>query len=198
MIKAIIFDLNGIFIQGEKLSARFERDFGIPVREFLPELVLIMSKMRLPNAGKAFDYWKPVLDGWNIKLSESEFFKYWFDGERVSEEMITLARELKGKGILLIILSNNFKERSVYYRQYPWMSNIFHAVYFSWKTGLVKPDAKVWRRALEENRLNSNECLYFDDQEKNVKTAESLGIVSFLFIDSEHTRDSINKYVPNF
>jgi len=29
MIKAIIFDLNGIFIKSQKLGDRFEKDFGI-------------------------------------------------------------------------------------------------------------------------------------------------------------------------
>ena len=31
MIKAAIFDLNGIFLQSSKLSDRFEKDFGVPV-----------------------------------------------------------------------------------------------------------------------------------------------------------------------
>ena len=36
MIKAVIFDLNGIFIQSPKLSDRF-KDFNIDTALFLPE-----------------------------------------------------------------------------------------------------------------------------------------------------------------
>jgi FMN phosphatase YigB (HAD superfamily) len=36
-MKALILDLNGIFIQAPKLSDRFEKQYGIPVAEFLPK-----------------------------------------------------------------------------------------------------------------------------------------------------------------
>ena len=61
MIKAIIFDLNGIFIQSPKLSDRFAKDFGISSEVFLPKLSEIMNKVRQPSAGSSFIYWEPVL-----------------------------------------------------------------------------------------------------------------------------------------
>lgn len=56
MPKAIIFDLNGIFIQSRKLSERFEEKFGVPASEFVAALKDIMPKIRTPKAGNAFDY----------------------------------------------------------------------------------------------------------------------------------------------
>jgi beta-phosphoglucomutase-like phosphatase (HAD superfamily) len=44
MIKAIIFDLNGVFIHSPKLSERFEKDFGVPTAQFLPKLGKIMDE----------------------------------------------------------------------------------------------------------------------------------------------------------
>ena len=70
MIKAIIFDLNGVFIKSEKLSDRFYRDFNVHPDKFLPVLKDVLSKTRLPNAGGAFKYWKPYLKEWKISLSE--------------------------------------------------------------------------------------------------------------------------------
>ncbi|MES2087543.1 MAG: hypothetical protein V4467_00970 [Patescibacteria group bacterium] len=77
MLKAVIFDLNGILIQSPKLSERFEKDFGIPVATFLPKLSENMEKTRQPEAGGSFQYWKPVLQEWKINLSEQEFWDYW-------------------------------------------------------------------------------------------------------------------------
>ena len=73
MLKAAIFDLNGIFLQSPKLSDRFEKDFGVPVAVFLPKLSEIMDKVRQPNAGRAFDYWQPALKEWKVNFSEQEF-----------------------------------------------------------------------------------------------------------------------------
>ena len=39
MIKAIIFDLNGVFILSPYLSNRSEEKFGVSAKEFLPALI---------------------------------------------------------------------------------------------------------------------------------------------------------------
>lgn len=181
MIKAIIFDLNGIFIQSPKLSDRFAKDFGISTDTFLPKLSEIMDKTRQPNAGPSFQYWKPVLDEWKIEMTEQDFWKYWFGAETVSREMVNFAKELKDRGVRVFVLSNNFKERAEYYGHYPWMHEAIDKAYFSWQSGLVKPNPKAWQLVLDENNLVPHECLYFDDQEKNIKAAESVGITSFAF-----------------
>lgn len=72
--KAIIFDLNGIFIQSPKLSDRFRDELGVPTEKFLPALKEIMDKVRQPKADHAFHYWKPYLKEWGIAMSEKEFF----------------------------------------------------------------------------------------------------------------------------
>lgn len=181
MIKAVIFDLNGVFIHSPKLSDRFEKDFDIPVADFLPKLGEIMDAVRKPGARGAFTYWEPVLKEWGVNLTEEEFWKYWFDAETPSGEMISLAKELKVQGVKVITLSNNFKERADYYGHYPWMHDVMNKTYFSWQTGLVKPDVEAWRLVLSDFSLEPQEALYFDDQEKNLKAAESLGIKAYMY-----------------
>ena len=193
MIKAIIFDLNGIFIESKKLSDRFAEDFGITQEAFLPKLAEIMDKVRQPNAGPAFAYWQPVLSDWGVSFSEAEFWNYWFRDEKPVAAMIDLARTLKSKGLRLFLLSNNFQERAEFYGHYPWLNELFEKVYFSWQTGLVKPDPRAWQKVLDDAGLIAGECLYFDDQEKNTSTASSLGIRSFLLTDSGRIKEVIEQ-----
>jgi HAD superfamily hydrolase (TIGR01509 family) len=193
MLKAAIFDLNGIFLQSPKLSDRFEKDFGVPTDKFLPKLSEIMDKVRQPNAGNAFQYWESVLKEWNVNLKEQEFWNYWFSAEKVSERMVQFAEELRKKGIKVFILSNNFKERAEYYGEYPWVHEAVNKVYFSWQTGFVKPDTRAWTLILEENKLDARECIYFDDQEKNLKAAESVGIQAHLFTNEEDLEKIMNE-----
>ena len=182
MIKAIIFDLNGVLIQSPYLSDRFQEEFNIPSEKFLPVLKEIMEKIRKPNAGDSFNYWKPYLEKWGVELTKEQFFDFWFNGERKVPEMIELAKELKHKGVKIFILSNNFIERANYYKKtFPFLEEILDKVYYSWQTGFVKPDSEAYKKLLVDNNLKSEECVYFDDSKENVEAAEKLGIKSFLF-----------------
>lgn len=182
MIKAVIFDLNGVFIQSPYLSKRIEEEYGISEKEFLPVLKEIMDKVRKPDAGDAFNYWKPYLKKWGISLTKEQLFSFWFEAEKEVPEMIELAKELKKKGIMVFILSNNFVERADYYRKkFPFLEKIFNKVYYSWQTSFIKPNPEAFRKLLTDNNLKAEECIYFDDSEENIKVAEELGIKSFLF-----------------
>ncbi len=182
MIKAVIFDLNGIFIQGPRLSDRFRDVFGIETKDFLPILKEIMTKIRKPNAGSTFSYWKPYLEKWNINLTEKQFFDFWFNAEKEIPELVELAKQIKKMGVKVFILSNNFAERADYYKKNsPFLTKIPDKIYYSWQTGFVKPDPQAFKNLLIENNFKPEECIYFDDLEENIKVANALEIKAFLY-----------------
>lgn len=177
MIKAIIFDLNGVFLESPPLSERFQEKFGVPTDKFLPVLKDVMDKVRRPDAPPAFSLWKPHLDSWGLDLSEDEFFDFWFSGEHLVPALLDYAKRLRESGLRVFVLSNNFRERTSYYRQN--LSEIFKDLdgeYFSWETGYVKPDLEAYKNILDKNSLKPEECIYFDDSDKNIEVARSLGI----------------------
>ncbi|HOX40674.1 MAG TPA: HAD family phosphatase [bacterium] len=182
MIKAIIFDLNGVFVQSTKLSDRFAADFGVSPDKFLPALKEIMAEVRLPGARDCYSYWQPYLQEWGINMNREAFYNYWFSAEKEIPELIEYAQELKRKGMKLLVLSNNFAERTEYYREhFPWLNEIFDGAYFSWETGFVKSEVGAYENILKENDLKGDECLYFDDSEENIELARSLGIEAYLY-----------------
>lgn len=189
MIKAVIFDLNGVFLGGDLLSTRFERDFSVKAGDFISALKRIMPIVRKPKAPSCFLLFKPYLDQWELNLNKQEFFQYWFSGEHPIIELIAYAKSLQQKGIKVFTLSNNFKERTKYYRKH--LPDIFASVdkaYFSWETGLVKPDERAFLLILRENRLKPEECAYFDDDAENVAVAERIGIKAFHYNGFEEAK----------
>lgn len=195
MIKAVIFDLNGVFIQSPNLSDRFQEKFGISTQEFLPALKEIMAKVRKPNAGDSFVYWKPYLEKWGVGLSKEEFFSFWFGAEKENQELVGIAKQLKKGGARIFILSNNFKERAYYYKEnFRFLDEVPEKVYYSWQTGFVKPDPEAFKNLLSENKLNPEECLYFDNSEENIKITTDLGLNAFLFKNPEDLKRVLTEY----
>lgn len=195
-IKAIIFDLNGVFTLSRKLSDRFREDFGIGEEIFLPVLKEIMAQVRKPGAKDMYSYWQPHLEKWKVPLNENQFLDYWFSSEKENREMIEIAEELKRKGIALFILSNNLRERAKYYKeQFSFLNTLFEKVYYSWQTGFIKPDRRAYQLILEENNLRPEECLYFDDSQTNVDVATALGIESYLFVGSADVKQKLSAFL---
>lgn len=198
MIKAIVFDLNGVFIKGPRLSQVFCDKFGVPIEEFMLALNETMAKIRLPRAGDFFICWQPYFQKWGLNLTKDDFCSLWFGSEKEVPELVELARQLKKGGLKVIIHSNNFAERSAYYQEnFPFIKEVFDKVYYSWQTGFIKPDPRGYQKILTDNGLEPQECLYFDDKEENVREAQALGLNSFVFADVDDLKIILGKFGIN-
>ncbi len=54
--------------------------------------------------------------------------------------------------------------------------HLFEKVYFSYETGIRKPDAGAFKLVLDENGLIPKETLLIDDSQQNIETARQLNI----------------------
>ncbi len=192
MLKAIIFDLNGVFVKShEFLSERILRDFRIPEDKFIPVLNHVLNQARKPEVTESWSLWEPELKNLGIKFTREEWWDYWFRYEREDISMLNLARELKAQGMKIFIISNNFVERANYYREnfsFAYLKETADKIYFSFETGFKKPDPEAYLNILRENDLNPEDCIYFDNAPENIEAANRLGIESYLFENSVITK----------
>ncbi len=194
-IKAILFDLNGVFIKSPKLSERLAEKYGISADNIWPVLKEILKKTRLPETRTA-DVWNPLLE--MLHTSQDDLFEFWFTAESLNEDLLSFSQSLKNEGYQIFVLSNNFPERTAYYRSH--FPQIFESVsgsYFSWETGLIKPDPKAYEHLLNENKLRGDECIYFDDSEENIQSAATLGIHGYIYTSLEEAKMVISSFQPS-
>ena len=193
-VKAIIFDLNGILVLSEPFSKRIEAKFGVNADDFYQSIKEVMRIVRNPNVTDSFPIWKPHLDKLGLFLSRDEFFTFWTTGERVDFQAIELIKKLKSRRFRIFILSNNFRERTQFYRaNFPQIFEFVDESYFSWETGFIKPDPQAFKLILDENSLKAEECVYFDDSSENVGVARSLGIHAHEFESVKKTEELTNR-----
>ncbi|MBI9069106.1 MAG: HAD-IA family hydrolase [Salinivirgaceae bacterium] len=56
-------------------------------------------------------------------------------------------------------------------------NDLFIKSYLSFEMGLLKPDAAIYKKVIEEQSLNPSKTLFIEDTAINAKAAEELGIV---------------------
>ena len=57
----------------------------------------------------------------------------------------------------------------------------FDGCVFSFKEGIVKPDPMIYKTLLSRYDLKAEECVFIDDTEENVRSAENLGFTGIVF-----------------
>ncbi|HBP37914.1 MAG TPA: hypothetical protein DD640_04085 [Clostridiales bacterium] len=79
----------------------------------------------------------------------------------------------------LMLLSNTNQEHWIYCRDVLNLKGFFQEEFLSFQMGLMKPDPRIFQRALARIRHDPENIWYFDDREENVLAAQKHGICAF-------------------
>lgn len=102
-------------------------------------------------------------------------------------------KELKEKGLKVLVLSN-FSEKV--------LEDCADAMDFlpyvdggilSYREKVIKPMPEIYKRLIEQNDLVPQECVFFDDLQKNLDGAAAFGIHTILFEDKEQAVADLEK-----
>lgn len=185
MIKNVIFDYGNTVIQF--IPKNIVKHFGVENED---DVDLLTEKL--------FDrkYWDKFDDGSlsqydfknavikeipdKLKVKAIEICDNWVWALPYIDGMDELIKKLKKDGYKIYLLSNisqYFADNSKSIEIFKY----FDGLVFSAEILMVKPNKEIFEHLLEKYCLKREECVFIDDNESNVKAAESLGIRSLLF-----------------
>jgi putative hydrolase of the HAD superfamily len=114
------------------------------------------------------------------------FREVYFDALHANEPMLDLMRELRGRGYRMAILTNNVREWEQEWRAKLPIDEIFETVVDSAWVGLRKPDHAIYELTVERlGSVETQDCLFVDDNELNVEAARELGMTAVHFESNE-------------
>ena len=122
-------------------------------------------------------------------FTRAQFRHFMFAQSKPYPEMIELIRELKAKyGLKIAVVSNEARELNAYRIRKFKLAGFVDSFVSSSFVHVRKPDADIFRLALDIAQVPARQVVYIEDTPMFVQVAEGLGIQSILHTDYRSTR----------
>lgn len=199
MIKAILFDADGVAIQARTrfFSERFAERQGISVDEVIP---FFKNEMRLAFTDKV-DLKEAVqayLPKWKWEGSAENFLHYWFKEESPrDEEVLAYIDTLRKFSLKCYLATDREKYWSEYLVEKAKLKDHFDGFMFSYDVGFEKHFPEYFQEVLKRLSLNPEEVMYWDDDPKNVAVAKDVGLMAFDYTSLESLKKETANLVTN-
>lgn len=196
MIQAILFDVDGVVLypRDKYFSHRLKED-GIEVNnEAVKEFFKNEYKQIVVGKADLREEVSKFLGKWGWNKSVDELLEYWFSYEnKINQEVLTLSRELRAKGIKCYLASDHST-----YRADDLMNNVglekdFDGVFFSGYVGFTKEEPEFFHKVLGMLQLEGEEVLFIDDDPHNVEIAKAQGLQACYFQGIEDLKSELVK-----
>lgn len=175
MIKAILFDADGMVVTGPRFSDVLEEKYSITRDKTEP---FFSSEFQMAQIGRANlrEVLIPYLERWDWNGTVDELIKVWFESVKPDPQMLQKIAELRAKGITCCLASNQEKLRAAYLANEMGLEKIFDKIFISAHIGHKKPLVEFFEYIAEHlEGIKKEEILFWDDKDTNIDAARSFG-----------------------
>ncbi len=185
MIKNVIFDYGQVLIKFEpeymckkytendedcRLLANvlFDRVYWnrLDAGTIEDEEVLRLASERLPE---------------RLHKSVSDAYYNWIYNTPIIDGMEELILKIKERyKVRIFLISNISKYFASHKDEFPILKHMEYSV-FSASVGMTKPNKEIFIYLLDACKISAEECIFIDDNVKNTRAAEELGIKAYTF-----------------
>ena len=180
MIKAIIFDLDGVLIETEQETFKFYQQY---LKKY--NIILKDDNFKYKAGRKSKDFWRDVLSEKDLKkiytteitnLKRELFNKYpekYIKKIAGTEEML---QSLKEKGFTLAVASQNEKAMIKTVLRFLNIEKYFDLVLSKNDIKSLKPDPEIYLLAMKQLNLTPDQCIVVEDSKDGIAAAKNAKI----------------------
>jgi len=187
-IEAVLFDYGGVLSE-EGFSNTLEalaKEQDLPVEDMTAEgMQAVYDTGFVLGRGNESDFWLQLRERTGLRGEDSYLRARVFDGFVIRPWMLELVAQLKAKGYITGILSD----------QTDWLDRLdardhfykyFDRIYNSYYLGKGKRDPSHFSDVAANLGLDPSAILFIDDNRKNVATAQAAGMQAIQYLDREN------------
>jgi len=178
-IKAVIFDMGGVFIRTLDISGRRQmaQKYGMSVQKlndlFFKSPIAIESEKGLVSRAELLQYTLRQLE--DPEEDVEAFVAEFFSKDEEDQELVQFVRAIKPH-YKLALLSNAFQGTRQWMQERFTFLDLFEISIFSYEVGMRKPEEQIFRLMLDKLQVEAQEALFVDDFKENIEGAQRLGM----------------------
>ena len=195
MIKAICFDLDGVYFVNGKSNfiKNLHANYNIS-KEDAKAIFLKSDEMnKVYKEGKMTDeeFWSWAIEQWKITASPKDMMDLLIAGYEINPEVVETVKSVRQNGYKTLVCTNNFPARiNGLQERFGFLDN-FDGAAISYQVGATKPSRKIFETLVDETDAAAEEIVLADDNENNLAGAKEVGIQTFLYENFEQFKDKL-------
>jgi HAD superfamily hydrolase (TIGR01509 family) len=194
MIKAIVFDLDGVYFPSGVLDffKNVAKKYNVSAEK--AKEAWSSEKVKEYWAGKINkeEYWSFFADHLGISASPEELISLFLELYTVDARIASLVRKVR-KDFKTIIFTNNFKERFESLDQRFDFVKDFDFVILSYQVGEIKPSKEMFSALTEKTKCKNEEILVIDDDLKGINSLKEKGFQAIHYTDYENLTQNLKE-----
>jgi putative hydrolase of the HAD superfamily len=196
MLKTAYFDLGNVlcFFSHEKMFSQLATCSGLSVENIkkMTQETGLLKSYELGSINTSALY-KAFKEASPLDFSIDAFVYAISDIFTPNPEIWDVVQDLKNQSIKLVLISNTCETHYQWiFQHYPILKLFDHKI-LSFEEKLLKPDPKIFERALEFADCDPSECFYTDDIPAFIESAKTVGLPGEVFTDVRKLQWHLNE-----
>jgi len=197
--RAVFIDFGGVIMRTEDKGprTRLAERLGMTDRD-LEKLFFESDSSQRASTGEIPEeaHWQSVAETLGVSRPEADkIMTEFFSGDQVDTTLVEFLRSLRLE-CKVGLISNAWSGLRAFITRLNF-DDVFDEMIISAEVGLMKPDPRIYRLALEKLDVQPGESVFLDDVLVNVEAARAAGMSAIHFTQPEKSLEELKQLLSN-
>jgi putative hydrolase of the HAD superfamily len=194
-VRAVFVDFGGVIMRTEDKGprTRLAESLGMTFRD-LEKIFFESDSSRRASSGEIPEeaHWQAVVQALGVSRTDTDkIIAEFFSGDRADTALLDFLRSLRPE-LKVGLISNAWSGLRAFITGQKF-EDVFDEMIISAEVGLMKPDPRIYRLALEKLGAQPQESVFLDDVLVNVEAARSVGMYAIEFTRLDKTLEELKQ-----